>query len=90
MWLSSNSPNLSPATPFITAARREFLSFTVFPSLLLVVSKSANSPLISSSDGYPLAELSIAENIAARSVFRLSFVLAVFAIFSNNWLGYIK
>ena len=45
---------------------RVFLSFTVFPSLLLVVSKSANNPLISISEGYPFAELSIEKIMAAK------------------------
>ena len=84
MWFSSNLPKLSPSTPLITADKDLFFSFTVFPNLLLVVSKSANNPLISCSDGYPFAELSIAENTAAKSVFKLSFVFAFFAIFSNN------
>jgi type I restriction-modification system DNA methylase subunit len=35
---------------FNTAAKRKFLSLTVFPKRLLVVSKSANRPLMSTSD----------------------------------------
>jgi hypothetical protein len=44
-------PKPSPSTPFNTAAKRKFLSLTVFPKRLLVVSKSANRPLMSTSDG---------------------------------------
>ncbi|WP_258032616.1 hypothetical protein [Campylobacter concisus] len=59
MWLSLKSPKSSPATPFKTAASLLFLSATLLPSLLLVVSKSAKSPLMSCSDSNPAAEPSI-------------------------------
>jgi hypothetical protein len=49
--LSSKSPKSNPASPLSTAAKRLFLSTTVLPRRLLVVSKSANRPLMSRSDG---------------------------------------
>ena len=45
-YASSKFPKFNPSTPFKTAANRLFLFSTVLPSLVLVVSKSANSPLI--------------------------------------------
>jgi hypothetical protein len=57
---------------------------TVFPSLELVVSKSANKPFISSSEGYPFAELSIDTKMDFKSVFRFGLVLAVLAIFTKS------
>jgi hypothetical protein len=51
------------------------------------VSKSANNPFISFSDGYPFAEDSILENIFAKSVFKLSLSSAFFTILVKSWLG---
>jgi hypothetical protein len=48
---ASKSPNSRPATPFSTSAKRLFLSLTVLPKRLLVVSKSAKRPLMSCSEG---------------------------------------
>ena len=45
---------------------------------------------MSSSEAKPTALASISLNIFARSVFKFSFVLAVFTIFSKSWLGKIK
>ena len=72
------------AMPVSTAARCRFLSLRVLPRQLLVVSKSANKLVMSFSEASPLAEFSIAEKIAAKSVLRLSLVLAVARILANS------
>lgn len=73
--------------PFKTAVKRLFFSSTVLPKRELVVSKSANSPLISDSEGYPFAEFSKALKIVFRSVFKLLFLLALVCTFINSCEG---
>lgn len=69
------------ATPLRTDVNRLFLSATVLPSRLLVISKSAKRSFIFFSDSTPLAKLSISVNICFRLVFRLSFFAVLRTIF---------
>lgn len=61
-----------------------FLSNTVAPKRLFVVSISSNNPLISSSASRPIALDSIALNILAKSTFKFSLSFAFLTYISKK------
>jgi hypothetical protein len=76
-----------PATPFRTAAKRVFLSLTVLPRRLLVVSKSAKKAFYIVFGRVAAGGAFDGAKIAAKSVFRLGLSLAFLATLAKSWLG---